>query len=146
MQTLGINAVFDAGETDVVQKIKAAAPDIGVAFDTVVSTESISNCIASLAEGKRVLCTAVAYKDSENRSHVTFSSLFSGNIQGKVMGPGMHTEGLKLGEYLWEHLPSFLETGRIRAVRHKVIGGLDKIPQGLKELEKGSRSKLVISI
>ena len=62
------------------------------------------------------------------------------------MGPGVHAEGLKLGEYFWKHLPDFLETRGIKAVRHNVIGGLEEIPDGLKELEKGSRSKRVISV
>lgn len=129
-----------------IEKIKTAAPDIGVVFDTVVTDESVDNCIASLKGGKGVVCTAIMYKDSKNRTNVKFSSVFSGNLQGKIMGPGEHAEGLKLGEYLWEHLPSFLEAGKIRAVRHKVLGGLDKIPEGLKELEKGSRFKLIISV
>jgi hypothetical protein len=48
------------------------------------------------------------------------------------MGAGVHAEGLKLGEYLWEYLPSFLETEGVRAVRYKVTWGLDTIPEGLK--------------
>jgi hypothetical protein len=41
--------------------------------------------------------------------------------------------------------PIFGDAG-IGAIRHKIIGDLDKISEGLKELKKGSREKLVILV
>jgi hypothetical protein len=51
------------------------------------------------------------------------------------MGPGVHAQRIKLGKYLWEHLPPFLGTPRIGVINYKAIGGLDKISEGLEELK-----------
>lgn len=52
VQSLGASSVLDASAADVVEKIRVAASDISLASDTVVTEESVSNCVASFAEGE----------------------------------------------------------------------------------------------
>jgi NADPH:quinone reductase-like Zn-dependent oxidoreductase len=84
-EQLYASTVFCAAELDVVKKIKAL--DLTLRRHSTPSLAQKAS--ASLAHSKGALCTAVMYKDSENRLDFTFSSCFSGNTQGKLMGPSV---------------------------------------------------------
>jgi hypothetical protein len=81
LQTQSLSQWLKFGHDELTARIPNNA-----AFADAAITPLARKASASLAHGKGALCTAVMYKDSENRLYFSFSSCFSGNTQGKLMG------------------------------------------------------------
>ncbi len=87
------------------------------------------------------------YKSDSLPIDVQVKPVYSGKIQGKLMGPGKCEEGLKLGEFFWGNLTKWLKNGDIKPLEYETIGGLDKVGEGLNRLKNGEyKSKLVVKI
>lgn len=57
VKKLGATHVFDYNDSDVVDKIKEVAPDLGYTFDTIGSKDSSTQASLAIASKGGVLCT-----------------------------------------------------------------------------------------
>lgn len=79
----GADAVFSNTDPDVVSKIRAEAPQLRYAFDTVVTPETVTKIALCCAKPARI-ATAIKYL-GQPIENVSISPVFSGEIMGKTM-------------------------------------------------------------
>ncbi|CZR56773.1 uncharacterized protein PAC_06662 [Phialocephala subalpina] len=146
-ETIGADLVLDSSDPDVVSKIRSAAPNIEHVFDTIVSEASVANCTAAFGNHAGTLATAIKNTHENKSKGVQIKPVYSGNIQGKNMGPGAHEQGARLGEFAWDNLTQWLKDGDITPLKYETIRGLQSVNEGLGRLKNGEyKSKLVVEV
>jgi NADPH:quinone reductase-like Zn-dependent oxidoreductase len=141
---LGADVVADSQDPDLVSKIQAAAPGLHHILDTVVTSETVQTAIQCLAQQSGIIATAIAYAGLVPEA-VTVAPVFSGSIFGKTLKGEEDKVGAQIGQWLWQQLPIWLQSGAIRPLDYEVIGDLASIPVGLRRLEEhNAPRKLVV--
>ncbi|KAL3495039.1 hypothetical protein BJX62DRAFT_233691 [Aspergillus germanicus] len=115
----GADLVLSTDDPDLVSKVKAAAPGLQYAFDTVVSDKTVYTASQCLENNKGVIATAITYTGSPLPSSVQVKPIISGAIFGKTMSGGDDAAGGLLGAWLWERLPGWLESDEIRPLERE---------------------------
>ncbi|KAK1991600.1 GroES-like protein [Colletotrichum falcatum] len=141
----GADAVFRSSDPDLIAKIRAAAPGLSLAFDTVVTLDTVSSIERCLGRPARV-ATAIKYLGPPIED-VEVVPVFSGEVMGKTMTGQTSPRGRELGDWLWSSIPRWLKSSKISPLEKEEIAGLEAIPEGLEQLRRGTaRAKLVARV
>lgn len=140
----GADHVYSDDEPELVSRICRAHPDIGYAFDAVVSTGTTQKAMQCLSSSSpRKITTAIAYP-GELLESVDYSSVYSGILRGTDMKGNPSQRGKEIGAWLWRNLNQWLESKQIAPLEFEVMQGLGHIPDGLKSMQDGAaKVKLV---
>ncbi|KAL1989491.1 hypothetical protein VTN49DRAFT_6688 [Thermomyces lanuginosus] len=149
VRSLGASEVFDYHDPDVVDKIRAAAPGMRYAFDTIGDGDTSTLSSRALASNEQVyLCTVRPGKAfTENVTANTIVSdvlvwtafLKDHSYRGQIVYPASK-EDHDLSTELYDVLPTWLETGKVKANPTKIFNGLDAVHEGFDEFRSGKVS------
>lgn len=142
-QARGADYAFSRSDTDLVTKIKSVAPDLRLAFDTVVTEETISK-IVDCCQKPATVATATKYTGAAIDG-VQLNSVYSGEIMGKTMAGQPSAAGVELGRWLWGGLDKWLGNGQITPLEFEVLDGLQEVQEGLDKLESGTVHKKLVT-
>ncbi|KAF4905640.1 Zinc-type alcohol dehydrogenase-like protein [Colletotrichum viniferum] len=154
---LGANHAFDYHDDDVVESIKQAAPGLKYVFDTIGNESSSGLASRAIDEkGGGGLCTVRPGKanteDVTKQTKVTdvlvWTAFFEDHRYGSFHWPA-HEADHQLGTEFFEKLPGWVEEGKIKPNKPKVIpGGLEGVHKGFQEYRDGniSATKLVYAL
>ncbi|KAF9068890.1 chaperonin 10-like protein [Rhodocollybia butyracea] len=168
LKTLGAEACFDYKDTDVVQKIQAAAGEEGIIYslDTVCEHGSTDNCVDALSpsRGGRIISILPVPEDTQKRRKdvraeftLAYTMIgFSLNLGHFLDLPAMPEHKNAILEYVSTNMPHILENWeegqgspkfKTQHLRH-LEGGLEKIYEGLEIMRDGryGREKLVYTL
>lgn len=138
----GADHVFSNSDLDLVKKIRAVAPNLRHAFDTVVTSDTMAKIVGCCEKPAKV-ATAIKYNGPIIEG-VQITPIYSGEIMGKTMGGLPSVAGLELGMWLWGNLDGWLKSGHITPLEYEELDGLESVQDGLEALESGTaRRKLV---
>jgi NADPH:quinone reductase-like Zn-dependent oxidoreductase len=155
VKSFGATHVFDYNDSNVVKSIKDVAPDLKYVFDTIGNKTSSTTASEAIDENGGTLCTVRPDKGfTENvtkQTRVTpvlVWTAFNRVIQYKKASFPASEEDHKLGIEFNNKLPGWIDEGKIKPNKPKVLGGLDAIPQGFQEHRDGKISgfKLVYEL
>ncbi|KAF5978728.1 hypothetical protein FBULB1_6045 [Fusarium bulbicola] len=132
-QARGADYAFSRSDPDLITKIKSVAPNLRLAFDTVVTEETISQIVACCKKPARV-ATAIKYMGA-SISGVQLQPVYSGEIMGKTITGQPSEDGVKLGRWLWGALDDWLGDGQIIPLEYEALVGLQEVQEGLDRLE-----------
>ncbi|KAF4829750.1 Zinc-type alcohol dehydrogenase-like protein [Colletotrichum tropicale] len=152
---LGAKHAFDYHDDDVVESIKKAAPGLKYVFDTI-GNKSSSGLASRAIDESGGLCTVRPGKanteDVTKQTTVTdvlvWTAFLKDHRYGSFHWPA-HEADHKLGIEFFEKLPGWVEEGKIKPNKAKIIpGGLDGVSKGFQEYRDGSISatKLVYKL
>ncbi|RBR15372.1 uncharacterized protein FIESC28_07386 [Fusarium coffeatum] len=140
VKSFGATHVFDYNDSNVVKSIKDVAPDLKYVFDTIGNKTSSATASEAIDENGGTLCTVRPDKSfTENvtkQTRVTpvlVWTAFNRVIQYKKASFPASEEDHKLGIEFNDKLPGWIDEGKIKPNKPKVLGGLDAIPQGFQE-------------
>ncbi|SCV36857.1 uncharacterized protein FFB14_06288 [Fusarium fujikuroi] len=142
-QARGADYSFARSDPDLITKIKSVAPDLSLAFDTVVTEETISQ-IVDCCQKPATVATAIKYTGAAIDG-VQLNSVYSGEIMGKTMAGQPSAAGVELGRWLWGGLDNRLGSGQITPLEFEVLNGLQKVQEGLDRLESGTVHKKLVT-
>lgn len=142
-QARGADYAFSRSDPDLITKIKSVAPDLRLAFDTVVTEETISQ-IVDCCQKPATVATAIKYTGAAIDG-VQLNSVYSGEIMGKTMAGKPSAAGVELGRWLWGGLDKWLGNGQITPLEFEVLNGLQKVQEGLDRLESGTVHKKLVT-
>ncbi|KAF2144824.1 uncharacterized protein K452DRAFT_266968 [Aplosporella prunicola CBS 121167] len=155
LKKLGAHHVFDYRSEDVVEQIKAVAPDLIYAFDTIGMKSSSSLASKALREGGGTLCTVRPGKaNTEEVSRgvqvtdvLVWTAFLKEHRYGEFYWPPSKDDH-ELAAELFDKLPEWLETGKIQPNPTRVFQGLEFVSRGFEAYRKGEVSgfKIVYSI
>ncbi|ORX37329.1 hypothetical protein BD324DRAFT_441385 [Kockovaella imperatae] len=154
LKSLGADHVFDYKDESVVDKIREAASDLRYVFDTIGNETSSATASKAVRQEGGSLCTVRPGKGNtdnvERRVKVTdvlVWTVFLKDHAYKEFKYPASFEDRQLGIELFEHLPSWLATGRVKpnAVR---LMDLDSIHDGFQLYRDGkiSAEKVVYAV
>ncbi|KAJ4039707.1 hypothetical protein NW756_004317 [Fusarium oxysporum] len=156
VRSLGASHVFDYNDSDVVKSIKDTAPSLRYVFDTIGNKLSSTTASQAIDETGGTLTTVRPDKSlTENVTKQTkvtpvlVWTAFNRVIQYKKAQFPASEDDHKLGAEFNEKLPVWIEEGKIKPNKPKVIpGGLDAVAQGFQEYRDGTISgyKLVYEL
>ncbi|KAI8246266.1 hypothetical protein K4K56_011178 [Colletotrichum sp. SAR 10_98] len=155
VKSLGAKHAFDYHDDDVVESIKQAAPGLKYVFDTI-GNKSSSGLASRAIDESGGLCTVRPGKanteDVTKQTKVTdvlvWTAFLKDHRYGSFHWPA-HEADHKLGIEFFEKLPGWVEEGKIKPNKAKVIpGGLDGVSKGFQEYRDGniSATKLVYKL
>ncbi|CZR46086.1 uncharacterized protein FPRO_11533 [Fusarium proliferatum ET1] len=142
-QARGADYAFSRSDPDLITKIKSVAPDLRLAFDTVVTEETISQ-IVDCCQKPATVAIAIKYTGAAIDG-VQLNSVYSGEIMGKTMAGQPSAAGVELGRWLWGGLDKWLGNGQITPLEFEVLNGLQKVQEGLDRLESGTVHKKLVT-
>ncbi|EXL91577.1 hypothetical protein NOF04DRAFT_17806 [Fusarium oxysporum II5] len=142
-QTRGADYVFSRSDPDLIAKIKSVAPDQRLAFDTVVTEETISK-IVDCCKKPVTVATAIKYTAAPIDG-VQLKPVYSGEIMGKTMTGQPSAAGVQLGYWLWGGLDNWLGNGQIKPLEYEALNGLQEVQEGLDRLKCGSVHKKLVT-
>ncbi|KAH0425407.1 hypothetical protein CcaCcLH18_10955 [Colletotrichum camelliae] len=158
VKSLGAQHAFDYHDDNVVDSIKQAAPGPGLryVFDTIGNKSSSGLASRAIDESGGGLCTVRPGKanteDVTKQTKVTdvlvWTAFLKDHRYGSFHWPA-HEADHKLGTEFFEKLPGWVEEGKIKPNKPKVIpGGLDGVATGFQEYRDGniSATKLVYKL
>jgi NADPH:quinone reductase-like Zn-dependent oxidoreductase len=147
VKSFGATHVFDYSDPDVVKSIKDVAPSLKYVFDTIGKETSSAKASEAIDENGGTLCTVRPDKSfTENVTKQTkvtpvlVWTAFNRVIQYKKASFPASEDDHKLGAEFNEKLPGWINEGKIKPNKPKVLGGLDAIPQGFQEHRDGKIS------
>ncbi|RGP72224.1 zinc-type alcohol dehydrogenase [Fusarium longipes] len=147
VKSFGAVHVFDYNDPNVVNSIKEVAPGLKYVFDTIGNETSSATASEAIDENGGTLCTVRPDKTfTENVTKQTkvvpvlVWTAFNRFIQYKTASFPPSEEDHKLGVEFNKKLPVWLEEGKIKPNKPKVLGGLDAVPQGFQEYRDGKIS------
>ncbi|SPJ76456.1 related to C.carbonum toxD gene [Fusarium torulosum] len=156
VKSFGATHVFDYNDADVVKSIKDAAPNLRNVFDTIGKQTSSTTASQAIDENGGTLCTVRPDKSfTENVTKQTkvtpvlVWTAFNRVIQYKKASFPASEGDHKLGVEFNEKLPGWIDEGKIKPNKPKVIpGGLDAVTKGFQEHRDGKISgyKLVYEL
>ncbi|KAH6639473.1 chaperonin 10-like protein [Boeremia exigua] len=155
VKSLGADHVFDYKSDDVANQIKSVAPNIQYIFDTIGDKSSSATASYALGEEGGTLCTVRPGKanteDVSSQTKVTdvlVWTAFLKDHQYKDFKWPANPADHKLSVELFENLPLWLDDGTIKPNEHKLLNGLEKVPEGFQEYRDGKISgyKLVYAL
>ncbi|KAM0343273.1 hypothetical protein ACHAPU_008723 [Fusarium lateritium] len=156
VKSLGATDVLDYNDANVVKSIKDAAPGLRYVFDTIGNKTSSVTASQAIDENGGTLCTVRPDKsfteDVTKQTKVTpvlVWTAFNRVIQYKKAQFLASEEDHKLGIEFNEKLPGWIEEGKIKPNKPKVLpGGLDGVVKGFQEHRDGKISgyKLVYEL
>ncbi|CAG8135216.1 unnamed protein product [Penicillium salamii] len=146
VRSYGARHVFDYKDEQVVPKIKAVAPTLKYAFDTIGNDTSSPTASQALQDGGNV-CTVRPGKANTDKvasgCRVTdvfvFTSFLKDHAYGTFKWPASE-EDHQLSSELFEKLTTWLENGTIKPSHHKTYSGLESVPEGFQEHRDGKVS------
>ncbi|KAF2713399.1 GroES-like protein [Pleomassaria siparia CBS 279.74] len=150
LKKLGADQVFSYKDPDVGAKIRAATSDkLTYVFDTIseLGSPEISAAAISSKGGKYSSILPVnKFPRDDVSSNLTLAYTALGEKYGENF-PASETD-FKFGVKFWKVAEQLLSEGKIKTHPADVRGGLEDIPQGLKDLKDGKVSgiKLVYKI
>ncbi|KAH7271010.1 chaperonin 10-like protein [Fusarium solani] len=103
----GADHVFSNSDSDLVKKIRAVAPNLRHAFDTVVTSDTMAK-IVECCEKPAKVATAIRYNGPKING-VQITPVYSGEIMGKTMVGLPSAAGLELGKWLWGNLDQWIK-------------------------------------
>ncbi|KAM0084779.1 hypothetical protein ACKRZS_002960 [Fusarium odoratissimum] len=142
-QTRGADYVFSRSDPNLIAKIKSVAPDQRLAFDTVVTEETISK-IVDCCKKPVTVATAIKYTAAPIDG-VQLKPVYSGEIMGKTMTGQPSAAGVELGYWLWGGLDNWLGNGQIKPLEYEALNGLQEVQEGLDRLKCGSAHKKLVT-
>ncbi|KAJ5020007.1 hypothetical protein K4K57_005947 [Colletotrichum sp. SAR 10_99] len=155
VKSLGAKHAFDYHDDDVVESIKQAAPGLKYVFDTI-GNKSSSGLASRAIDESGGLCTVRPGKanteDVTKQTKVTDVLVWTAFLKDHRYGSFhwlAHEADHKLGIEFFEKLPGWVEEGKIKPNKAKVIpGGLDGVSKGFQEYRDGniSATKLVYKL
>ncbi|KAG5659039.1 hypothetical protein KAF25_007592 [Fusarium avenaceum] len=148
VKSFGATHIFDYNDADVVKSIKDAAPNLRYVFDTIGKQTSSTTASQAIDENGGTLCTVRPDKSfTENVTKqikvtsVLVWTAFNRVIQYKKASFPASEEDHKLGVEFNERLPGWIDEGKIKPNKPKVIpGGLDAVKKGFQEHRDGKIS------
>ncbi|KKY25000.1 putative alcohol dehydrogenase [Phaeomoniella chlamydospora] len=136
-KSMGAKHVFDYHSSTVVEDIKKALPNLQYVFDTVGDeSSSVTSSKAIRAQGG-VFCTVRPTgdycKEINSRVKVTPVLVFTAFLkphQHKTAKWPASEEDHSLSAELFDSLLQWLQDGAVKPNKPKLMGGLDKVPEG----------------
>lgn len=155
VKSLGAHHVFNYRDSDVVKQIRNVAPDLEYVFDTIGNSDSSTLASHGMKESGGRLCTVRPGKaNTESVSKQTtvtdvlvWTAFLKDHRYGSFFWPANPSDH-DLTSELFEKLPEWLESGKIRPSAAKVLKGLDAVVEGFQEHRDGKISayKIVYEI
>ncbi|KAF4867627.1 Zinc-type alcohol dehydrogenase-like protein [Colletotrichum siamense] len=157
VKSLGAKHALDYHDDNVVESIKQAAPGLKYVFDTIGNKSSSGLASRAIDErGGGGLCTVRPGKaNTENVTKQTkvtdvlvWTAFLKDHRYGSFHWPA-HEADHQLGTEFFEKLPGWVEEGKIKPNKPKVIpGGLEGVHKGFQEYRDGnvSATKLVYAL
>lgn len=148
VESLGAEHVFDYTSATVVEDIKKTLPNIKYVLDCIGTEESSALGSQTVVESGGKLCTIQPGKRNtekvEDRVKVSdvlvFTAFYEELNYGKVT-ISKRKEDRDLSHELYESLPSWLESGKMKANKPRVIdGGLEGVEKGFDLYRSGKIS------
>ncbi|KAI8681161.1 PKS-ER domain-containing protein [Fusarium keratoplasticum] len=139
----GAEHVFSNSESDLVKKIRAVAPNLRHAFDTVVTSNTMAK-IVECCEKPAKVATAIKYNGSDVDG-VQVTPVYSGEIMGKTMVGLPSAAGLELGKWLWGNLDEWLKSNQITPLEYEELDGIESVQDGLEVLESGTAHRKLVT-
>uniref|UniRef100_A0A0D2XE37 Enoyl reductase (ER) domain-containing protein n=1 Tax=Fusarium oxysporum (strain Fo5176) TaxID=660025 RepID=A0A0D2XE37_FUSOF len=146
VRSLGASHVFDYNDSDVVKSIKDTAPGLRYVFDTIGNKMSSTTASQAIDETGGTLTTV--RPDKSLTENVTKQTKVTPVLVWTAFNRASEDDH-KLGAEFNEKLPVWIEEGKIKPNKPKVIpGGLDAVAQGFQEYRDGKISgyKLVYDL
>ncbi|EON66283.1 hypothetical protein W97_05676 [Coniosporium apollinis CBS 100218] len=154
VKKLGAKHVFDYKSEDVIDRIKEVAPDLTFIFDTIGSTTS-SGTASKAVTGRGRLCTVRPGKaNTENLANnvkvtdvLVWTAFLKDHSYGKFHWPASMDDHLLAAE-LYEKLPEWLESGKVKPNAVLAMKGLDSVSRGFELHRQGkvSGQKIIYEI
>ena len=138
LESLGAENVFDYTSETVVEDIKKTLPNITYVLDCIGSEESSMLASQTVVAAGGKLCTMVPGKRTagkvEKRVEVSdvlvFTALFKEMSYGQFT-VAVREEDRDLSHELYESLPAWLESGKMKPNKPRIVdGGLDGVEEG----------------
>ncbi|KAG8157349.1 hypothetical protein KVR01_012733 [Diaporthe batatas] len=155
VKSLGAHHVFNYRDSDVVKKVRDVAPDLEYVFDTIGNSDSSTLASQGIKESGGRLCTVRPGKvNTESVSKQTtvtdvlvWTAFLKDHRYKSFFWPANQSDH-DLTSELFERLPEWLESGKIRPSTAKVLKGLDAVVEGFQEHRDGKISayKIVYEI
>jgi len=150
VKKLGATHVFDYNDSAVVENIKKAASDLEYTFDTIGSKDSSAQASKAITSKGGVLCTVRPGKANTEdvAKHVKVTDVlvwtaFLKDHKYKEFHWPASTDDHELSAELFEKLPSWLEEGKIKPNKVKLMD-LDSIHEGFDMHRQGKISSFKI--
>ena len=156
LESLGAENVFDYTSETVVEDIKKTLPNITYVLDCIGSEESSMLASQAVVDAGGKLCTMTPGKRTARRVEkrlevsdvLVFTALFKELNYGQFTVP-VREEDRDLSHELYENLPEWLQSGKIKPNKPRIVdGGLDGVEKGFELFRSGaiSREKVVYCI
>ncbi|KAJ9662189.1 hypothetical protein H2198_001540 [Neophaeococcomyces mojaviensis] len=154
VKSLGAANAFDYNSTEVVERIREAAPNLKFVFDTIGNT----NSSAKACEGAAPDCTLCTVRPGKANTEkvpksvkvtdvLVWTAFLKDHSYGKFRWPA-NTEDHKLAAELYASLPQWIQDGKIRANDVHLLKGLQSVPKGFQMYREGkiSAQKIVYEV
>ncbi|KAH8433044.1 zinc-binding alcohol dehydrogenase family protein [Aspergillus melleus] len=146
VRSYGAKHVFDYRDEQVISKIRAVAPDLRYAFDTI-GNETSSTLASQASSGENRLCTVRPGKaftqNVSEKTHVSdvlvWTAFLKEHRYGEFYWPASKHDH-ELASELFEKLPGWLSNGTIKPSEPKVYEGLKSVTEGFQEHREGKIS------
>ncbi|KAJ0323802.1 hypothetical protein COL5a_008164 [Colletotrichum fioriniae] len=148
VKSLGAKHVFNYRDDDVIESIKKTTPNLKYVFDTIGNKSSSGQASQAIDESGGRLCTVRPGKaNTENVTKQTtvtdvlvWTAFLKDHRYAQFKWPASE-EDHKLGTEFYEKLPGWVETGKFKPNKPKVIsGGLDGVDKGFQVYRDGAIS------
>ncbi|CAI7636656.1 unnamed protein product [Penicillium pancosmium] len=144
VRSCGARHVFDYNDPNVIEKVKEVTPKLQHVFDTIGNAKSSSVSSRAFGDREGNLCTVRPGK--ANTEHVTantrvtdvlvWTAFLKDHRYAHFHWPASK-EDHELANDLFDNLPTWLEQGKIKPNRSKVLHGLGSVTQGFQEYRDG---------
>ncbi|KAK1658664.1 chaperonin 10-like protein [Colletotrichum godetiae] len=148
VKSLGAKHVFNYRDDDVIESIERTTPGLKYVFDTIGNNSSSGLASQAIDENGGRLCTVRPGKanteDVTKQTTVTdvlvWTAFLRDHQYAQFKWPASE-EDHKLGTELYEKLPGWVEAGKFKPNKPKVIfGGLDGVEKGFQVYRDGAIS------
>ncbi|UPK96536.1 hypothetical protein LCI18_007471 [Fusarium solani-melongenae] len=139
----GADHVFSNSESDLVKKIRAVAPNLRHALDTVVTSDTMAKIVECCEKPAKVV-TAIKY-NGPDVDGVQIIPVYRGEIMGKTMGGLPSAAELELGKWLWGNLDEWLKSNQITPLEYEELDGLESVQDGLEVMESGTTHRKLVT-
>ncbi|KAL3492477.1 putative zinc-binding dehydrogenase family oxidoreductase [Aspergillus germanicus] len=147
VRSLGAKHVFNYKDENIAEKIKAAAPNLSHAFDTIGAKGSSAAASQAFASGPGTICTVRpgkantegVVKGTRVTDVLVWTAFLKDHSYGEFKWPASKEDHELVAE-LFEKIPEWVETGHLKPNRPKVLGGLDAVVDGFQEYRDGKIS------
>ncbi|KAF2729485.1 GroES-like protein [Polyplosphaeria fusca] len=147
VKSVGAHRVFDYSDTDVIKKIQEVEPDLEFVFDTIGNASSSNISSQAIRKAGGGLCTVRPGKantegvsEQTQVTDVLVWTTFNKDYRYWNFFWPADKEDHELGAELFENIPTWLESGKLKPNKTSIKKGLDAVEGGFQEYRDGGIS------